>query len=218
MIESVKEDPKDLALVLNSALRRGWELFECCVDNPTHEGSRMDNWDGALFILESKAKLGFYHSAATDAAAVRLVAGWSVLSQMDLKKSSKDITQSKPFVTMINQTKYLAYCIDWTHCTGKRPPLFDASVFSAFWQKMEGAFLDAPSDRKTVVLDVLNICLEKAEYCACRIAVSRQMDSFYMMLEDARDKAQNEGKDSEKLVNALDVCNFSLFDLGSSVR
>jgi hypothetical protein len=200
LIGLMREDAKHIHLVLRDALRRGWRTFESCVTNPNHQGSRMSNWDNVLADLEAEAKLGLYHTSETKHAALHLVDNWNTLLRVDLAVPSKDIVRSKPIATLINQTKYLAYCVDWT----RKPRLFDASVFSAFWVQMKTLFLNTPCGRRINVLDVFEMLLDDLQHCTCRIVVSREMDAFYMTLEESRDEERKRGQ-GKAFLTKLDV-------------
>jgi hypothetical protein len=223
LVKFMQEDRARVPLVLDMvlasglasvtrALERGGKLM---VPHP-HKARYTETWDSTadggcylrLYNMHAKDKtLGLINSAQIEKAYLYLADNWSALKEMINIDVSANDWLATPVGKSINSTlTYLAYLNDGPGSyENKSFSVIRASAFSSFWVELTSVFKSTPSSCQ---LDLLayrtSALLKKHGARISKLAVSPEMDTFYLVVEEIRDAAKGR-RDQPTLVALLEV-------------
>jgi hypothetical protein len=195
------------------ALERGGTLM---VPHP-HKARYTETWDSTadggcyrrLYSMHAKDKtLGLINSAQIEKAYLYLADHWSALKEMINIDVSANDWLATPVGKSINSTlTYLAYLNDGPGSyENKSFSVIRASAFSSFWVELTSVFKSTPSSscRLDLLAHRTSALLEKHGARISKLAVSPEMDTFYLVVEEMRDAAKGR-RDQPTLVALLEV-------------
>jgi hypothetical protein len=221
LVKFMQEDRARVPLVLDMvlasglasvtrALERGGKLM---VPHPSCS-SYPPIWDGtvdggcclSLYNMHPKdTTLGLINSAQIEKACLRLADHWRALKEMASFDVSVNDWLATPTGKSINNTlTYLTYLHDGPNSDRRQSfSVIRPSVFSAFWVEFTFVFKSTPPSRQLALARCTNALMRKHGAGVSKLAVSTEMDEFYLVVEEMRDAAKISG--DRPLVALLEV-------------
>jgi hypothetical protein len=194
LVQWLHEDPiPRIGLFLDSALKRAL-LSWLETSTPKLQGSRIKLWDWKIYAVQRDlhALPGstcpmLYNSPLAQEAGGRLVDSWSTLLDLPLDETVECITETKYWKGMSARTNFLAYCVG---CRDDDGVFFmSAAVFAPFWTTITLCYTTAAENHKHITARLIHKLLCDVRQSVSKTAVCREMDAFYMTIEQACDKA-----------------------------
>jgi hypothetical protein len=223
LVKFMQEDRTRVPLVLDMVLTRGLTSFaQALAQGRLHDNNRRrlgceNTWDGAadghcfrrLFDMHAKdTTLGLINSSETEKACFRLADHWRGLTEMvDSNVHAHDWLATPTGKSVINTLTYLRYLHDGPYSPGYGLcSVIGSSAFSAFWVQLTSVFKSAPSGRQLALARRTNALLKKIGALVSKLAVSSEMDTFYLIVEEMRDAAKGSG--NHELVPLFEVSRY----------
>jgi hypothetical protein len=226
LVKFMQEDRARVPVILDTILATGLGSITRAVERGSdliiyrkYSHSYFNMWDatadgGQHLLLRNMhaldQTLGLVNTAQIEAACFRFADHWRALRRLDLDLLASDVLATPIWRSIDHALTYMVYLHEGPNSySGQSFSVIRAPAFSAFWVELNSVLKSTPSSGQVVLAHCINVLLKKHGARISKLAVSPEMDAFYLTVSEKRDAAK--GSHDHPLVALLEVSRGVIF-------